>query len=80
MAKPSFGSFVARYLKIFGILGLIVGVFLFILTIAGVDIPVVIGTTSYEGMTASLFLLIGAPIALLIIGFIISIVAYAVKK
>lgn len=80
MDKQSFGSFAARYLKIFGILGLIVGVVLFILTIAGLEIPVVIGTTSYEGMTSSLFLLIGSPIALLIIGFIVSIFAYSSKK
>ncbi|SDF19777.1 hypothetical protein SAMN04488542_10717 [Fontibacillus panacisegetis] len=80
MDKQSFGSFTARYLKIFGILGLIVGVVLFILTIAGLEIPVVIGTTSYEGMTSSLFLLIGSPIALLIIGFIVSIFAYSAKK
>lgn len=80
MAKPSFGSFAAGYLKIFGILGLIVGVLLFILTIVGVEIPIVIGSTTYEGMTASLILLIGSPIALLIIGFIVSIFGYSVKK
>ncbi|MFD3270054.1 hypothetical protein ACE3MS_07910 [Paenibacillus dendritiformis] len=59
-------------MKRFGLVGLGIGVLLFILTQAGVEIPVVIGTTSYEGMTSSLFLLIGSPIVMLIIGVIIA--------
>jgi hypothetical protein len=69
MSSKSF----AGVMKIFGLIGLCIGVFLFILTQSGVEIPVVIGTTSYEGMTSSLIFLIGSPIVLLVIGIIVSI-------
>lgn len=70
----------AGVMKIFGLIGLCIGVFLFILTQSGVEIPVVIGTTSYEGMTSSLLLLIGSPIVLLVIGVIVSIFNLGAKK
>ncbi|MGM1049475.1 MAG: hypothetical protein ACQEXX_25525 [Bacillota bacterium] len=53
---------------------------LFILTQVGVEIPVVIGTISYEGMAASLFLLIGSPLVLLVIGIIVSLFNLGGKK
>lgn len=62
----------AGNMKTFALVGVCIGVLLFILTQAGVKIPVVIGTTSYEGMTSSLFLLIGSPIVMLVIGVIVS--------
>lgn len=64
----------------FGLIGLGVGVLLFVLTQAGVEIPVVIGTTSYEGMAASLFLLIGSLLVLLVIGLIVSLFNLGGKK
>ncbi|KKO54035.1 hypothetical protein [Paenibacillus sp. DMB20] len=69
-----------RTMMTFGFIGLGVGVLLFILTQVGVEIPVVIGTTSYEGMAASLFLLIGSPIVLLVIGLIVSLFNLGGKK
>lgn len=60
-------------IKIFGLIGAFIGECLFILMQIGFEIPVVIGTTSYKGMTASLFLLIGSPIVLIVIGMIVAI-------
>jgi len=64
-------SFAGR-MKMFVLFGIGLGVLMFILTQSGVEIPIVIGTTSYEGMAASLLLLIGAPIVVILIGFIVS--------
>lgn len=80
MNKKSFGSFMVGYLKIFGLLGLCIGVLLFILTQVAVEIPVVIGTTSYTGMTASLLLLVGPPVLLIIIGIVVSIFTYPASR
>ncbi|WP_256758466.1 hypothetical protein [Cohnella sp. WQ 127256] len=41
------------------------------------DIAIVIGTTSYEGTTAGLIFLIGAPIILVLLGFVISLFTYS---
>ncbi|WP_058303136.1 hypothetical protein [Gorillibacterium timonense] len=54
------------------LLGIAAGVFFFILTQAGVEIPIVVGTTSYEGMRSSLLLLIGFPIVISLVGFVVS--------
>lgn len=63
----------AGTIKTFGLIGLVIGATLFILSFFGVNIPIVINTTSYEGMSSALILLFGFPIVLLIIGSIISI-------
>ncbi|MNI92897.1 hypothetical protein D3C73_1507530 [compost metagenome] len=68
------------YMKLFGLIGLGVGILFFIVTRMGGEIPIVIGSTSYEGMTSSLILLIGSPIIMLIIGFITSIFTYGARK
>lgn len=70
----------AGNMKTFGLIGLGIGVVLFIITQAGVEIPVVIGTTSYEGMTSSLLLLFGSPIVFLVIGMIVSIFTSSGRK
>lgn len=62
-----------KMIKWFGLIGLSIGLLLFIATRAGLEIPIVIGTTSYEGISSSLILLIGAPIVMLVIGFIASV-------
>ncbi|MRN53956.1 hypothetical protein [Paenibacillus monticola] len=70
MKSKSFAGFMIKM----ALLGLCIGLLLFILTQSGVfELPIVIGTTSYEGMKSSLLLLIGSPIVLIIIGFVISI-------
>jgi len=66
-------------MKKFMLLGICIGVAMFILTQL-VDIPIVIGTTSYEGMSSSLFLLIGSPIIVSIIGLVISLFTYTVDN
>ncbi|MEF2964978.1 hypothetical protein V3851_03970 [Paenibacillus sp. M1] len=63
----------AGIIKIFGLIGLAIGVIFFILSFVGVNIPIVINTTSYEGIYSALIMLIGFPILLLIIGCIVSI-------
>ncbi|MEH6945082.1 hypothetical protein [Bacillus sp. JJ722] len=70
----------AGIMKNFVLLGLAIGVFLFILTQSLIEIPIVIGTTSYEGMTASLLLLIGSLIVVIIIGFVVSLFTYSAGK
>lgn len=70
----------AAHMKIFGLIGLGIGVILFIVTQAGLEIPIVIGTTSYEGMTSSLMLLFGSLIVLLVIGMIVSIFTSSGRK
>lgn len=77
MARKSFGKFSAQYMILFGLVGLCIGGILFILEVAGVDIAIVIGTTSYEGTTAGLIFLIGAPIILVLLGFVISLFTYS---
>ncbi|MEK3902756.1 hypothetical protein [Paenibacillus sp. FSL R7-0179] len=72
MSKNSSKSKV-RTIKMFGLVGLVIGVVLFILSVSGVNIPVVINTTSFEGMSSALILLFGFPIVLLIIGSIVTI-------
>ncbi|RJE90526.1 hypothetical protein D3P07_09300 [Paenibacillus sp. 1011MAR3C5] len=67
-------------MKIIALFGVGIGVLLFILTQSGVEIPIVIGTTTYEGMEASLLLLIGSPIVVILIGFIISIFSFSTGK
>lgn len=71
MTKRSSNS-KARTIKTFGLVGLVIGVTLFILSFFGVTVPIVINTTSYEGISSGLILLFGVPIVLLIIGSIIS--------
>ncbi|MNO54502.1 hypothetical protein D3C76_449760 [compost metagenome] len=80
MKTKSFGAYMAGYLKLFGLIGLAIGILFFIVTRLGGEIPIVVGSTSYEGMTSSLILLIGSPIVMLIIGFIISIFTYGARK
>ncbi|MBA9085824.1 hypothetical protein FHR92_002291 [Fontibacillus solani] len=80
MKTKSFGSFMFGYMKLFGLIGLGVGILFFIVTRMGGEIPIVIGSISYEGMTSSLILLIGSPIVMLIIGFITSIFTYGARK
>lgn len=80
MHSKSFGAFVAGYMKITTLIGVVIGVLLFIYSQVLADIPVVIGTTVYNGITASLFLLICSPIILVIIGFFVSIFAYSASK
>lgn len=70
----------AGMMKMFVFLGIGLGVFMFILTQSGVEIPIVIGTTSYEGMSASLLLLIGTPIVVILIGFVVSLFNYSAGK
>ncbi|WP_259391407.1 hypothetical protein [Paenibacillus sp. 1011MAR3C5] len=70
----------AGMMKIIALFGVGIGVLLFILTQSGVEIPIVIGTTTYEGMEASLLLLIGSPIVVILIGFIISIFSFSTGK
>lgn len=67
----------AGMMKMFVLLGIGLGVLMFILTQSGVEIPIVIGTTSYEGMSASLLLLIGTPIVVILIGFVVSLFSYS---
>jgi hypothetical protein len=71
MTKRSSNS-KARTIKTFGLTGLVIGVTLFILSFFGVTVPIVINTTSYEGISSGLILLFVVPIVLLIIGSIIS--------
>lgn len=59
-----------RIIQWFGLIGLSIGLLLFIITRAGLEIPIVIGTTTYEGMASSLILLIGAPIVMLVVGVV----------
>ncbi|MMZ62768.1 hypothetical protein D1872_249880 [compost metagenome] len=80
MKTKSFGAYMAGYLKLFGLIGLAIGILFFIVTRLAGEIPIVVGSTSYEGMTSSLILLIGSPIVMLIIGFIISIFTYGARK
>ncbi|MCR8843447.1 hypothetical protein NQ117_07105 [Paenibacillus sp. SC116] len=80
MSSNSYGAFLARTIKWFAILGLVVGILLFIVTQLGFSFPIVVGTTSYEGITASLFLLIGSPIVLIVLGFIVSLFTYSSSK
>lgn len=68
-------SFAGIMLK-FVILGICIGVVLFILTQTVFEVPIVIGTTSYTGLTSSLFLLVGSPIVVILIGFVISLFTY----
>jgi len=70
----------AGMMKKIAFLGIGIGVLLFILTQSGVEMPIVIGTTTYTGMTASLLVLVGAPIVVIVIGFIISLFTYTVSK
>jgi len=67
----------AGMMKMFVLLGIGLGVLMFILTQSGVEVPIVIGTTSYEGMSASLLLLIGIPIVVILIGFVVSLFSYS---
>lgn len=77
MKSKSFAGFMIKM----ALLGLSIGLLLFILTQLGFfELPIVIGTTSYEGMTSSLLLLIGSPILLVIIGFVISIFNNSASK
>ncbi|MUT66983.1 hypothetical protein [Paenibacillus sp. NEAU-GSW1] len=80
MKSSSFGSFAAKYAAGFGIFGFVIGIILFILYLAGIRIPVVIGTETYEGIVGSLFLLFASPVALSVIGFIISIFAFSARR
>ncbi|WP_433944667.1 hypothetical protein [Paenibacillus sp. SN-8-1] len=66
MKSKSFASTMKKIV----LLGICVGVVLFILTQTVFEVPIVIGTTTYKGLTASLFLLISSPIAIILIGFI----------
>lgn len=70
----------AGMMKMFVLLGIGLGVLMFILTQSGVEIPIVIGTTSYEGMSASLLLLIATPIVVILIGFVVSLFSYSAGK
>lgn len=62
-----------KIIKWFGLIGFSIGLLLFIATRVGLEIPIVIGTTSFEGISSSLILLIGTPIVMLIIGVIASV-------
>lgn len=72
MGKRSSNS-KAGTIKIFGLIGLVIGLIFFIFSFVGVNIPIVINTTSYEGISSALIFLIGFPILFLIIGVIVSI-------
>lgn len=77
MKSKSFASFMIKM----ALLGFCIGLLMFILTQSGVfEIPIVINTTSYEGMKSSLLLLIGSPIVLIIFGFVISIFTFLNSK
>ncbi|ASA19541.1 hypothetical protein B9T62_01110 [Paenibacillus donghaensis] len=60
-------------IKVFGLIGLVIGLGFFILSFFGLNIPIVVNTTTYDGTTAALMKLIGIPILALIIGSIVSI-------
>lgn len=66
-------------IKMFGLIGLVIGIFLFILAQV-IEIPVVIGTTSYEGMTAAILLLIGSLVLLIVLGIIVSVFKSSIGK
>lgn len=66
-----------RHMTRMALIGLGIGLIMFLLTQSGLfEIPIVIGTTSYEGMTSSLMLLTGFPVLLLLVGLIL----YGVRK
>lgn len=66
-----------RHMTRMALIGLGIGLIMFLFTQSGLfEIPIVIGTTSYEGMTSSLMLLTGFPILLLLVGLIL----YGVRK
>lgn len=66
-----------RHMTRMALIGLGIGLIMFLLTQSGLfEIPIVIGTTSYEGMASSLMLLTGFPILLLLVGLIL----YGVRK
>lgn len=67
----------SRHMTRMALIGLGIGLIMFLLTQSGLfEIPIVIGTTSYEGMTSSLMLLTGFPILLSLLGLIF----YGVRK
>ncbi|MDQ0090153.1 hypothetical protein J2T12_003567 [Paenibacillus anaericanus] len=70
---------IAGSVKIYGLIGLCIGVIMFIVTQTVCEIPIVIGTDSYEGLTSSLLFLIASPILLSLIGLIVSIFSKLVK-
>ncbi|RUT33620.1 hypothetical protein EJP77_08245 [Paenibacillus zeisoli] len=72
MKSKSFDSAMKKIV----LLGICIGVVLFILTQTVFEVPIVVGTTTYKGLTASLFLLIGSPIAVILIGFISTLFTY----
>ncbi|WNS42535.1 hypothetical protein [Paenibacillus sp. MMS20-IR301] len=58
-----------RYITPIALSGAGLGLLLFILTRSGVfELPIVIGTTSYEGMGSSLLLLVSPPVLLTLLG------------
>ncbi|ETT54277.1 MULTISPECIES: hypothetical protein [unclassified Paenibacillus] len=58
----------SKYINKIAAIGIGMGLIMFILTRSGVfELPIVIGTTSYEGMASSLMLLTGFPILLILI-------------
>ncbi|WP_342476307.1 hypothetical protein NYE24_17790 [Paenibacillus sp. FSL H7-0350] len=58
----------SKYINKIATIGIGMGLIMFILTRSGVfELPIVIGTTSYEGMASSLMLLTGFPILLILI-------------
>lgn len=62
----------SRHMTRMALIGLGIGLIMFILTQSGVfEIPIVVGTTSYEGMASSLMLLTGFPILLILLGLIL---------
>lgn len=70
---------IAESVKMYGLIGLCIGVIMFIVTQTICEIPIVIGTESYGGLKSSLLFLIASPILLSLAGLIISIFSKLVK-
>lgn len=70
----------AGIMKKIVLLGICTGAVLFVLTQTVFEVPIVIGTTSYKGLASSLFLLIGSPVVVILIGFVISLITYKFGK
>ncbi|MFC9773769.1 hypothetical protein [Paenibacillus chitinolyticus] len=69
-------AYIFRFLKPFVLLGVILGVIVFILNVLGLEIPMVVGNKTYHGTEAAIMELIGIPVALVLLGTIIGSIAY----